>query len=126
MDEGLIVPKLWGEEIYITNRIEYCSKWLYLSPGYVCSLHFHPQKTETFHVVAGVGVVVSGPISYRVQVGDTVHIHRGVRHCFATLTGMTLLEVSTHHEDSDVVRINESHALTAEGDVELWKALIDA
>jgi len=120
MDEGRVVTKIWGEEVYITNRPEFCSKWLYISPGYVCSLHYHPKKAESFHVVAGSGVIVVGSTLWPVSVGETLHVPRGTPHCFATLTGMTLLEVSTQHSDEDVCRINESHALDPVADAKLW------
>jgi uncharacterized cupin superfamily protein len=111
MEEGKLVKKDWGEEEYITNTPQYCAKFLYVSPGYVCSIHRHPVKTETFHVISGEGVITLDGRLHRVTHGNTVHIPQGMYHCFGTLTGMTLLEVSTHHEDDDCQRANQSHKL---------------
>jgi mannose-6-phosphate isomerase-like protein (cupin superfamily) len=122
-EEGKIVEKVWGEEHYITNRSEYCSKWLYVNPFSVCSEHMHPIKVETFHVVIGRGVISVGDELKVVLGGDTVHIPAGTYHLFATSTGMTLLEVSTQHSDEDVVRRTESHRLSTVNDVAICKAL---
>ncbi len=116
MAEGRTVEKVWGEEEIICNTPLYCSKWLYVMSGFVCSEHRHRIKDETFHVIAGVGVIsVQGRLQ-RVKVGDTVHIPVGQYHFFATTTGLTLLEVSTEHRDSDVERLSESHALNPDRD----------
>lgn len=110
------ITKIWGEEEVICNTPLYATKYLYLNPGFVCSEHRHPVKDETFHVVAGDGVIsVQGKIQ-RVKVGDTVHVPVGQYHYFATKTGMTLLEVSTEHSDADVERLSQSHALDPERD----------
>lgn len=123
MDEGKIVKKEWGEEEWITNTPQYCAKFLYVKPGYVCSIHRHPVKTETFHIISGEGVIsVDGQIGF-VTVGQTVHIPQGIYHCFGSLTGMTLLEVSTHHEDDDCMRANSSHRLSWERDAPMLRRL---
>lgn len=111
MEEGKIVPKLWGEEQYITNTSRYCAKFLHVQPHYVCSEHMHRVKDETFHVIAGEGVILVGGRVLSVTAGDTVHVPVRTYHCFATATGMTLLEISTHHSDEDVERLSESHRI---------------
>jgi len=123
MQEGLIVKKEWGEEEYVTNLPEYCGKFLHLKPGWVCSIHRHPVKIETFHVIAGEGVIgVDGNI-VRVVVGNTIHIPVNTYHFFATVTGLTLLEISTHHEDDDCQRANTSHRLSWSRDAEVLRKL---
>jgi quercetin dioxygenase-like cupin family protein len=121
MEEGKIVKKDWGEEEYITNTLEYCAKFLYVAPGFVCSIHRHLVKTESFHVVSGEGVIGLDGHLHRVVQGNTLHIPRNSYHFFASLEGMTLLEVSTHHEDSDVQRANNSHKLAWGRDNEVLK-----
>jgi mannose-6-phosphate isomerase-like protein (cupin superfamily) len=57
MEEGKLVPKVWGEEQYITNTEQYCGKFLHVAAGFVCSDHQHLTKDETFYVLAGHGAV---------------------------------------------------------------------
>jgi mannose-6-phosphate isomerase-like protein (cupin superfamily) len=49
-----IVPKLWGYEKHLVNTALYCGKILVALPnGMACSIHYHKNKTETFHIVRG-------------------------------------------------------------------------
>lgn len=123
MQEGLAVEKVWGTERYITNTALYCAKRLTVRPGYICSEHRHDIKTESFYVEKGTGIIALEGFITKVNVGDLVQIPRGRWHAFATATGMELLEVSTHHEDSDVERQSESHQLSPETDPAVWEAL---
>ena len=123
MEEGKIIPKVWGRERYICNKPEYCAKFLTVTAGYTCSEHRHDLKTESFYVLKGNGVITLDGHITKVKEGDIVHVRRGKWHCFASAVGMELLEISTHHDDRDVQRLSESHSLTQEGDGALWEAL---
>jgi quercetin dioxygenase-like cupin family protein len=112
MLEGLVVEKVWGREVYVTSMPEYTAKFLHISPGFACSIHRHPIKTESFHVMLGQGVISVDGRLQKVDVGDTVHIPRNTYHFFAAVEEMTLLEISTHHEDEDVERVQSSRTLT--------------
>lgn len=113
MEEGKIVEKVWGEEQYITNTEKYCGKLLHIKPGFVCSDHRHRVKDETFYVLAGHGAIRINGAVRQIKVGDTIPIYPLNWHCFATAGGMTLLEISTHHDDDDVERMDcaPSHEL---------------
>ena len=119
-----MVEKIWGSEEWIVNNDKYCLKYLYVSPGRVCSNHSHRVKQEDFHVVAGSGFIRVGGDLRWVSVGDTVHVPVGVFHYFGTYDGLTLIEVSTHHSDWDVERRQESRTIN-DGDTE-WFALWEA
>jgi mannose-6-phosphate isomerase len=118
VEEGKIVEKVWGEEQYITNTEKYCGKLLHIKPGYVCSDHRHVVKDETFYVLAGHGAIRIDGVVRQIKVGDTIRIEPFTWHCFATAGGMTLLEISTHHDDADVQRMqwSPSHRLRWDND----------
>lgn len=107
-----IVEKAWGYEEVICNTPLYCSKFLHVSPGKKCSLHYHLLKDETFYVMDGeCGIQTSMVEPYPMPLlkkGESKHIPKGLPHRFSSLNGCILLEISTHHEDSDVVRIEPS------------------
>lgn len=114
------VPKIWGEEIWLTNIPMYCAKFLALKDGYQCSLHRHLQKTETFFVLEGaVNLEVQSGADQkllsvtRLEAGDNYHIPVGVFHRFSTARpgGAIILEVSTRHDDLDVERLEDSRAI---------------
>ena len=108
-----VVGKRWGSEHWITNEAEYCAKILEIYPGMRCSLHFHPRKKETFYVQKGQVKLeqwdVRGiPFEEILFPGDTRTIYPKTQHRFSSIEGATVLEISTHHDDSDVVRITDS------------------
>lgn len=90
------------------NTPLYCAKFLHFHPGKKSSLHFHRVKQETFHVLDGECMVESGEGKHLLHKGGTLHIPVAEPHRVSSKFGCILLEVSTHHEDSDVVRIEPS------------------
>lgn len=109
-----VVEKVWGKETWLVND-EYCGKILSLKPGYACSLHYHPVKRETFYVQFGsVTLERHLPDGIKLELllpGDTRTIPAHTPHRFSSQTGAEIIEISTHHSDEDVVRIEESRRI---------------
>lgn len=112
-----IVEKLWGQEIWVINTDNYCLKFMELKPQYHCSLHKHPIKTETFIVQQGEMLVEwqlpgeEGFSFWMMKPGDALTLPAGTWHVFSNQSTSELcqfIEISTHHEDGDVVRRKES------------------
>lgn len=105
------VQKEWGfEEIFCNNEL-YCSKFLHVSAGKKCSLHYHGKKDETFCLLEGECGIQLGQDSHiwiSMEVGQSVRIHPNKLHRFASKTGCVLLETSTTHSDEDVIRLEPS------------------
>ena len=104
-----IVPKVWGKEIWIVNEKEYCAKFLVLRKGAQCSYHYHPKKKETFYALRGEAILTLEGEDY---ILNTFSPPRTIlpkqKHSFLGLKDSVLLEVSTHHEDDDVIRLSNS------------------
>jgi len=111
-----VVPKVWGRELWIVNNELYCGKILELKPGFESSLHFHHKKDETFHILDGSCILNLEYKELQLGRGATVRIQPGTKHSFWTSDpkGCRILEVSTPHDDKDVVRLRESAALRIE------------
>lgn len=118
----IVVQKLWGWEEILANEPEYCLKRLHLLPGRMCSKHFHKQKKETFVVEQGEFYIETwdaGGVGFKrvIRANDTLLIEPGTPHRFWNATSNSLhctahfLEVSTHHSDDDVVRLEGSRYL---------------
>lgn len=112
-------PKLWGEEILLINSAAYCAKILVVEPGFVCSLHRHKIKSESFFVLEGKLAVLTGrdPSFLKREdkaVGDCVHLLPGTYHRFWSPNAerAVFLEVSTTHSDGDVERLMDSAPLS--------------
>lgn len=114
-DYLLRVDKVWGRERWIVNNDLYCAKILDLTAGGCSSLHYHKIKDETFHILEGCCYLLLNGKLLTLYRGATVRIEPGVQHRFYCSTemlgGCKILEISTHHDDEDVVRLEESKRL---------------
>lgn len=113
------VPKVWGREYIACNTPLFCCKALQIEEDKQCSLHQHVIKSEFFLIVAGhvaieIGATVDTALaSYHTKiVGDCIYVPAGTWHRFGALDGpATILEISSHHEDSDIVRAQASGSI---------------
>jgi len=106
------VEKVWGWEEVIVNQPLYCLKRLHLKGGFQSSLHYHRIKTETFVLEKGNCFLDLGEERINLMPGMAIHIEPGVEHRFGGwLVGATILEIATHHDDADVVRLAPSSEL---------------
>ena len=103
------VEKVWGDEYWITNDEQYCSKILILNPNHISSLHYHIEKCETFTVLAGVVKVTHNDKVTSYIRGESVLIPPEDEHRFEAVSSpVVILETSTHHDDDDTYRLEES------------------
>lgn len=109
--------KAWGDEIWLVNNELYCLKRLIVLPGWQCSLHRHHVKDESFVVEQGRLLLRVGDDPARVVcAGDkAVRIPPGTWHRFGAFADRAIfVEVSTHHDDNDVERREQSCRLRRE------------
>ncbi len=110
-----IHKKIWGREEWLANTEKYCGKILTLKPGFACSYHYHKNKDETFFVLKGkVYMKVEGR-EMVLNKGESIRINPNEKHQFASLSGTSkIIEISTHHEESDSYRECESGTIDLE------------
>ena len=99
------VPKVWGEEIWMANTDLYCGKKLILKKGKKCSLHYHKIKDETFYIDEGKVLMQINDETKIMVPGEAILIKPHTKHRFTGLKDSIIIEISTHHEDSDSYRI---------------------
>jgi len=102
-----VVPKVWGEEHWIVNE-NYCGKKLILKKGFRCSMHKHKLKDETFYITKGKVLLELKDTKKILCSGDSQRIKPEEFHRFTGLEDSEIIEFSTHHEDNDSYRIEES------------------
>jgi len=100
-----IVRKSWGSEEWLVNNELYCGKILNLKKGYRCSLHYHKNKDETFYILKGIVLMEYGDNSKALNIGDSIHLPPNTLHRFTGIKDSQIIEISTHHEDSDSYRV---------------------
>lgn len=113
-----LVPKVWGHEEWLWNT-EYCAKRIHIRGNHATSWHYHNVKDEIFTVLDGelkvcmswsnsendgeVNSVILGP-------GECLHIPTGLTHRLIAHDGpVNLIECSSHHEDSDSIRVKDGY-----------------
>tara|TARA_Y100000310_G_C20703453_1_gene832253 strand:- start:8934 stop:9344 length:411 start_codon:yes stop_codon:yes gene_type:complete len=102
------VKKVWGQEIGLVND-GYCGKLLVLDEDAESSYHYHPKKKETFYCIEGYATLTIEGKDYKMAPFLRAKtIFPNERHKFRGDTSAVILEISTHHDDSDVVRLSES------------------
>lgn len=115
IEQPKFVPKGWGWESWLANTPEYCGKILYVHRSKMCSYHMHHIKDETFYLLKGrihlLHSVAEDDVAHASRVilepGDCFHVPRLMRHRFIGLRDSYIIEISTHHEDSDSYRIEK-------------------
>jgi mannose-6-phosphate isomerase-like protein (cupin superfamily) len=102
------VDKVWGHEEWIVNNELYCGKFLYLNKDWKCSLHYHKNKDETFYILSGkVSLEIDGKTKI-LHPGQAERILPYMKHRFTGTVDSVIIEFSTHHEEDDSYRIEES------------------
>ncbi len=104
-----IVPKVWGEELWVVNSNLYCGKLLTINEGSQGSYHYHNKKEETFYCIYGeVKLTVNGKDYKMTQFTSPRTIKPKGAHSITGIVTSVIMEVSTPHDDRDVVRLSES------------------
>jgi mannose-6-phosphate isomerase-like protein (cupin superfamily) len=109
-----VEKKTWGSETHVVNRNGYCGKLMTLTGLEMCSMHFHVEKVETFHVLTGELLVeftdpdTGKAYEIRVYEGESLTILPGQPHRFGS--GNTdevcqFVEFSTEDSASDSYRV---------------------
>lgn len=101
------VKKAWGREEWLAND-DFCCKILHLKKNHQCSLHYHKNKDELFYMLTGKIELQKDNTKYKLTPGMHVRVKPKERHRFTGITDAIIIECSTHHEDSDSYRIEES------------------
>ena len=104
-----IVDKVWGREVWLVNEPEYCCKLLELNKVSFGSRHYHSKKKETFILQKGQVELEIENLYFRMDKAyQQWTILPGKVHRMFGCEDAVILEVSTHHDDNDVVRLEES------------------
>ena len=106
-EEVKIVPKVWGNEIWMANTERYCGKKLILNKGMRCSLHYHKNKDETFYIDSGRVLMEVGDYKGIMNPGSSIRIKPKIKHRFSGLENSVIIEISTHHNENDSYREGE-------------------
>lgn len=109
--DRIFVEKGWGFEEWLHNSV-YCGKLLFFRAGKRCSYHYHLIKDEVLYLQSGRILMRYGnhddlekADSILLTPGMAFHVVPGMRHQMITDDDSLIFEMSTHHEDSDSIRV---------------------
>jgi len=92
----------------MANTDKYCGKILELKKNCFCSIHYHKEKDETFYVLDGkIKLELFGETKI-LKKGESIHLKPYTLHRFTGIEDSKIIEISTHHEDSDSYRVKKS------------------
>ena len=109
-----IVDKVWGREEWLVNNDDFCGKKLIFNEGTKLSLHMHHEKHELFYLESGKLIFRYHDynevlLKERLMLpGDMVYIPQCNFHSVEALVDSVIIEISSHHEDSDSYRLTRS------------------
>lgn len=100
--------KPWGYERIIVNNEKYLVKELYLKKGFCTSVHYHPHKDESMHVLEGEGYIDFPKENKKemASVGSVIRIEPGRIHSIVAKKNLRIFEYSTPHPE-DTVRVKD-------------------
>jgi len=117
-----IVPKPWGEELWLAHTDRYAGKILTIKKGCRLSLQYHERKHEVQYVDSGRVKYTLGssdrPGDYRELIagpGTVVVLPPGAVHRLEALEDTRLFEVSTP-ELEDIVRLDDDYGRAGTSD----------
>ena len=97
------IKKDWGSELWLVNNKLYCAKILTCNDEWSSDgrYHYHKKKDETFIVIEGTIVLDIEGEEIILKPLESYRIKPKIKHRFMGLPEGKILEISTHHEDSD-------------------------
>lgn len=113
-----ILPREWGQEVFIVEAPTYLGKILHMKKGTKGGLQYHVEKDEAFYLVEGLAVVRTdegnGLIEMTMNPGEGYRVPPGAIHQVEAVEDCTLIEWSTPHYD-DRVHVEHRYGLAEAG-----------
>jgi len=103
------VKKPWGREVIIENNEKYCGKILEIKKGERLSKQYHKKKDETLFVYSGEVKVYLDHEEYLLKEGQSIRLRPGDMHRVEAFVDSKIIEISTHHDDADTVRLEDDY-----------------
>ncbi|MFQ6137291.1 MAG: sugar phosphate nucleotidyltransferase [Candidatus Hydrothermarchaeales archaeon] len=101
--------KPWGYEKIIVDNEKYLVKELYLKKGFRTSMHYHPKKDESMHILGGEGYIEyagDGKSKETASKGRVIRIKPNIKHSIVATENLRIFEYSTPHPE-DTVRVKD-------------------
>ena len=107
-----IIDKPWGKEEILELNDKYMVKRLTINEGHRTSLHFHPNKMETFIFLEGTTEMTIGDIkTLYTPKSLSLTVIPNTIHRITAITDVVFLECSTPHPD-DSSRVEDDYKRT--------------
>ncbi|WP_294450120.1 sugar phosphate nucleotidyltransferase [uncultured Ruminococcus sp.] len=90
---AMFAEKSWGTFTVLDVQLNSMTVSIYLKKGHAMKYHSHEQRSEIWTIVSGKGYVIVDDVKKNIGTGDTVSIHKGVKHLIYAESDMNIIEI---------------------------------
>lgn len=90
---AMFAEKSWGTFTVLDVQLNSMTVSIYLKKGHAMKYHSHEQRSEIWTIVSDKGYVIVDDVKKNIGTGDTVSIHKGVKHLIYAESDMNIIEI---------------------------------
>ena len=103
----------WGRYYVIEDNENYKIKRIEVNPKSRLSYQYHMQRSESWTIIKGQGIVTLDGVEYKVSAGESIKINKEAKHRMQNPSDTILVfievQTGTYFGEDDIVRIEDDY-----------------
>ena len=103
----------WGRYSIIEDNNNYKIKRIEVNPKSRLSYQYHMQRSESWTIIKGQGIVTLDGVEHKVSAGESIKINKEAKHRIQNPSDTTLVfievQTGTYFGEDDIVRIKDDY-----------------
>ncbi|MDC2995667.1 phosphomannose isomerase type II C-terminal cupin domain [Flavobacteriaceae bacterium] len=103
----------WGRYFIIEDNNNYKIKRIEVNPKSRLSYQYHMQRSESWTIIKGQGIVTLDGVEYKVSAGESIKINKEAKHRIQNPSDTILIfievQTGTYFGEDDIVRIEDDY-----------------
>tara|TARA_Y100001935_G_scaffold221298_1_gene195452 strand:- start:269 stop:625 length:357 start_codon:yes stop_codon:yes gene_type:complete len=103
----------WGRYFIIEDNMNYKIKRIEVNPKSRLSYQYHMQRSESWTIIKGQGIVTLDGVEYKVSAGESIKINKEAKHRMQNPSDTILVfievQTGTYFGEDDIVRIEDDY-----------------
>ena len=103
----------WGRYFIIEDNNNYKIKRIEVNPKSRLSYQYHMQRSESWTIIKGQGIVTLDGVEHKVSAGESIKINKEAKHRIQNPSDTTLVfievQTGTYFGEDDIVRIEDDY-----------------
>ena len=108
-----ISERPWGRYIILAESDDYKIKRIEVNPKSKLSYQYHMQRSESWTIIKGQGIVTLDGVEHKVSAGESIKINKEAKHRIQNPSDTTLVfievQTGTYFGEDDIVRIEDDY-----------------